>query len=169
MQGHGIMKELYMIRHGIADKREEDIDDEARELTKKGKDKMKAIAQGLKDAGIRFDAIVSSPLVRTAQTAEIIQKCCSDGKDIIMTDLLKPGATFDPLVEYLNTVEGDSVAIVGHEPFLSGFASYCLSQKKNSFINIKKGGIALLETDGPIKPGHCKIDWLLEPNQIIKL
>ena len=39
------------------------------------------------------------------------------------------------------------VAIVGHEPFLSGFASYCLTKNKNSLLNLKKGGVLMLEID----------------------
>jgi phosphohistidine phosphatase len=70
----------------------------------------------------------------------------------------------------LNGLEGpEKVAIVGHEPFLSGFASYCLSKSKSSYIKLKKGGILMLEMEGALKPGQCRLAWLMEPWQIIEL
>jgi len=70
----------------------------------------------------------------------------------------------------LNSLEGkDKIAIVGHEPFLSGFASYCLSKSKNSFIRLKKGGILALEVDNMLKPGQSRLAWLMEPWQLEEL
>ncbi len=164
------MKALYVIRHGIAEKPDADVDDEARELTGKGRERMKLVAKGLEDSGVRFDIILTSPLARASQTADIIRKYCSPDADMEVTGLLKPVASVDELIERLNTIEGaDSVAIVGHEPFLSSFVSYCLSGKKSSFIQLKKGGIALLETDGDLQPGQCALVWLLEPGQLAQL
>ena len=165
------MLELYIIRHGLAGKPLEDEQlDEERPMTKKGKDRMKDIAKSLEELGICFDAIVSSPLARAKETAEIVDKYCGDGGGIEYTELLKPGAPYDKLIEHLNGLEGkDKVAIVGHEPFLSGFASYCLSKGKSSFITLKKGGIMALETEGALKPGQCKLAWLMEPWQLVEL
>ncbi|HTY92142.1 MAG TPA: phosphohistidine phosphatase SixA [Methanocella sp.] len=164
------MLELYIIRHGLAGKPLEDVNlDEERPLTKKGKERMKAIAKGLDEMGIAFDVVVSSPLTRSKETAEIVDKYCSDA-DIVYTDLLKPGATYDPLIDYLNGLtDKEKVAIVGHEPFLSGFVSYCLAKSKNSFIKLKKGGILALEMEGALKPGQCKLAWLMEPWQLEEL
>ena len=165
------MLELYIIRHGLAGKPMEDESlDEERPLTKKGKSRMKDVAKGLDEIGISFDAIVSSPLSRAKETAEIVEKYCGDKNGIECSDLLKPGASYDKLIEFLNALEGkDAVAIIGHEPFLSGFASYCLAKGKNSFIKLKKGGVLALEVDGAVKPGQCKLAWLMEPWQLEEL
>lgn len=163
------MKALYIIRHGAAGKRLEDESlDEARPLTKKGKDRMKDIAKGLKDMGVSFDKLITSPLPRCAETADILMKCSAE--DPQATDLLKPGASSDDLIGYLNTLDGaDAVAIVGHEPFLSEFASYCMSKSKTSFIVLKKGGIIAMDVDGMLKPGTCKLEWLMGPAQLEKI
>jgi len=170
------MLELYIIRHGLAGKPLEDTQlDEDRPLTKKGKDRMKDVAKGLDELGVSLDAILSSPLARAKETAQIVEKYCSDAGSIEYTDLLKPGASNDKLIEFLNGLEGkdkaavNAVAIVGHEPFLSGFASYCLAKGKNSFIRLKKGGVLALELDGALKPGQCKLAWLMEPWQLEEL
>ncbi|HEY3422605.1 MAG TPA: phosphohistidine phosphatase SixA [Methanocellaceae archaeon] len=165
------MKELFIIRHGPAGKSLDDKKlDEARPLTKKGKEKMKEIARGLSDMDISFDKIVTSPLLRCAETADILSKCSGGKKSVESIDALKPGGSGDELIGYLNALDGvDNVAIVGHEPFLSEFASYCLAKSKNSFIDLKKGGVIALEFGGMIKPGAGKICWMMEPSQLIKL
>jgi|SRR5208337_2601567 len=164
------MKELYIIRHGLAGTRMDDAgNDESRPLTDKGKAKMKDIAKGLKALGISFDKVLTSPLARAEQTADILKKYCVDVENIEVTDLLKPGAPGEDLIKYLNKLDADCVAIVGHEPDLSEFASYCLAKGKTSFIILKKGGVLKLEMDGPVKPGKCELCWLMEPYQLIGL
>lgn len=163
------MLELYIIRHGIAVSRlEDDTDDEARPLKKKGKAQMQDIAKGLKELKIAFNMILTSPLVRAKETAEIVNEHCGSAKKVMVTDLLKPGSSFNKLIKFLNELKNsEKVAIVGHEPFLSGFASYCLAKSQTSFINLKKGGVLMLEIDEVIKPGQCQLSWLLEPCHII--
>ncbi len=120
--------------------------------------------------GIRFDVILTSPLARALQTARILEKHCLDGGTLEETELLEPDASFDELIDHLNGLEGvENVAIVGHEPFLSEFVSYCLAGEKSSFIRLKKGGVAALEVAGAVKPGQCVLAWLLEPGQLIRL
>ncbi|MCD1293615.1 phosphohistidine phosphatase SixA [Methanocella sp. CWC-04] len=163
------MNELYVIRHGIAEMiSPAGGGDESRELTKKGREKVRLISKTLKDREIFFDRIVSSPLTRAVQTAEIVSRYCSDREEIALTDYLKPGSSYEDLIEYLNRTEGaEKVAIVGHEPFLSGFISYCLSRSKSSFVEMKKSGVALLEIDGMIIPGKAKLLWLMGPKQFM--
>ncbi len=165
------MKELFIVRHGPAGKSMDDKKlDETRSLTKKGKGKMKAIAKGLSDMDISFDRIVTSPLARCVESADILGKCCAGKNGVECIDALKPGGSIDDLIGYLNALDGvKNVAIVGHEPFLSEFASYCLAKSKNSFIDLKKGGIIALEFGNMIKPGTGKLCWMMEPSQLIKV
>jgi len=165
------MKELFIVRHGPAGKSMDDKKlDETRSLTKKGKEKMKAIAKGLSDMDISFDMIVTSPLARCAESAELLSKCCTGKRSVEAIDALKPGGSIDDLIGYLNTLEGvENVAIVGHEPFLSEFASYCLAKSKNSFIDLKKGGVIAIEFGNMIKPGAGKLCWMMEPAQLTRL
>jgi len=163
------VKALYVLRHGIAEERGENPDDDARKLTRKGKDRMKQIVKGLDDAGIPCDVILTSPLVRAVQTARIARKYCWENADIEVTDLLEPDASFDELIDHLNGLEGvDNAAIVGHEPFLSGFVSYCLAGDRSSFVRLKKGGVASLEIDEAIKPGQCALTFLMQPEHLIR-
>lgn len=164
------MFELYIIRHGLAGKSLEDKTmDEERSLTKKGKEKVKEISKGLNELKISFDVVLTSPLLRAKETAEIINAYCGENKEVVITDLLKPDSSYNSLVKFLNQFkEHEKVAVVGHEPFLSGFASYCLSKNQDILINLKKGGILMLEIDQKIKPGQCILSWLMKPKQISK-
>lgn len=163
------MDKLYIIRHGIAGERlEDEKEDELRSLTKKGKKEFKAISKELRDLDVRFDEVISSPLIRALETAEIAHKYCSDSNKIVVSELLRPDGSYTPLIQYLNKLKAKgSVAIVGHEPFLSIFASYCLTNTKDPIINLKKGGVLALEIDKMIKPGNSKLLWLLEPKFMI--
>lgn len=130
---------------------------------------MKEIGKGLKKMKISFDAILTSPLLRSKESAEILNAYCSNTKEVMVTDLLKPGASFNNLIKFLNKLkDSKKVAIVGHEPFLSTFASYCLTKNKSSLINLKKGGVLMLQVDEVIKPGQCLLSWLMEPRQIVE-
>lgn len=148
------MRELYIIRHGIAQKDGGEMGDEGRRLTQKGKEKISKAAKRLKKDNVHFDLILTSPLLRAKETADIVLKYC--GGKLTETDLLKPAAEYLDLIKYCNKLKGcERVALVGHEPFLSGFASFCLAKSVISFIDLKKGGILKLDVGGMIKPGAC--------------
>lgn len=163
------MLELYMIRHGLAGSPLDDESlDETRPLKKKGKEKMKEIAKGLKELKITFDIVLTSPLLRALESAEIVNAYCGKTKDVTVTELLAPGSSHQGLIRLLNKHKDlEKVAIVGHEPFLSGFASYCIAKSISPLINLKKGGALMLEVDQVIKPGRCILSWLMEPKQMI--
>lgn len=164
------MLELCLIRHGLAGTSfEDEAMDYERPLKKKGKEKLKDIAKGLKDMNICFDVVLTSPLLRSMETAGIINAYCGATEEVLVCDLLQPGSSYSMLSKLLNELqEYEKIAIIGHEPFLSGFACYCLSNSKSPFISLKKGGALMLEVDKVIKPGHCKLSWLMEPKHMIK-
>ena len=123
----------------------------------------------MKDRNVSFDEILTSPLLRAEETAEIINEYCGTNRGVTVTDLLKPEGDFNKLIKFINEFKNSTkIALVGHEPFLSTFASYCLAKNKRSFLNLKKGGALLLEIDKKLTPGKCLLSWLLEPSQIVQ-
>ena len=69
------MLELYLIRHGVAEERGDDWpDDSKRPLTPEGISRLRKAARGLSADRRSFDQIVSSPLVRTRQTADVFSR-----------------------------------------------------------------------------------------------
>lgn len=159
------MVQFYLIRHGLTESNKKMQDDEVRKLTSKGESKVKQIAKYLKKNNVTFDFLITSPLLRSKQTADLICEYCSHTKNLMVCDLLKPDGNYKDLVKFLNTLKDDfkTVALVGHEPFLGSFASYCLAKKAESFINIKKSGVLVLEIDGNLVPGRCTLSELIKP------
>lgn len=136
--------EVYLIRHGIAAERGTYADDEQRPLVAKGKAKTAKVAQRLLKAGLKFDLILSSPLVRAYQTAEILQQA-GLAKTIETFAPLKPDGA---IAEWLNWLEqyqqenaAGKIALVGHQPDLGNWTEMLLWGTIKGQIVVKKAGV----------------------------
>jgi len=164
--------ELYIMRHGIAAERSTTTvsDDTKRPLTPEGKEKMGEIAAGLVRAGMELDWIVSSPLVRAAETAEIVSEALSPKPPLDACDALRPGAEPEALVAYLaKRPNRRRVLVVGHEPDLSELAARLIGAGRNANMPFKKGGCCLIAFTAfpPKAPG--RLVWWLTPRIMRKL
>ena len=156
---------LVIIRHGPAGDRAEweaeGGDDRLRPLTSEGKKEMRRVAEGLATLVPRIDLLATSPLVRAAQTAELVasQYDC----DTVTVESLAPESDPKQVVNWLRSQRGDTVAVVGHEPDLSTLGCYLLAGDASSFLTLKKSGACLLELNDPLGPGKATLEWLLIP------
>jgi len=125
------MLELYLIRHGIAAERgEEWPDDSKRPLTSQGIAKLKKEARGLVALDVSFEQIVSSPLVRTRQTADVIAEVLKNKPPISTSDALAPAGTPAAVIEEIaKHVRKARVALVGHEPNLGELAAQLIRSR----------------------------------------
>lgn len=172
----GIMY-LYIVRHAIAEEREEfarkNQEDSLRPLTIKGKKRMQKVINKFKNELKELDLIVTSPFVRAKQTAQLIADIVGKPKIVESAELV-PHAPAQAFVRWLKS-EGKSkkrVLIVGHEPHLSTLASYILSGKEGeSFIELKKSSISLIETGNfeEMTPSKASLLWLISPKLVEKL
>lgn len=181
---------LLIIRHGIAEEREDyqersrseaekrgeeprSVDDDFRPLTDQGLRKMMKISRALPDFVERPNLLLSSPLVRALQTAEVLRGAWSTKKlnaklDLHIVEWLRPDSSPDQLVRGLGgpdpEVQDDSlVAIVGHEPHLSHLISWLSSGSKRSHVQLKKGGACLLEFRERPARAEGRLLWLVPP------
>ncbi|MEW6403692.1 MAG: phosphohistidine phosphatase SixA [Chloroflexota bacterium] len=163
---------LYIVRHAIAEKAGTHEDDSLRPLTEAGQKKFRKIAKGLKELEVQIDLILSSPYLRAAQTAEILRKTFDLPKDkLIQTEHLSPTGFADKLVEEIKSVHSgaENVAIVGHEPYLSGLASMLVAGDPEVSLNLKKGGVCCLSID-QLEYARCaNLNWLLSPAQLVEI
>src|SRR4029450_13330188 len=91
--------ELYLIRHGLAAERGESYpDDTKRPLTNEGVQKLRKEARALTELDITFDVILTSPLVRTRQTAEVIASVFRDAPPIVNMPSLAPGGSHNAII-----------------------------------------------------------------------
>jgi phosphohistidine phosphatase len=164
---------LYIIRHAIAaplDPQDPQGDDSQRPLTNKGRNRMYRIARGLKELGEPLNLIVTSPYLRATQTARVLAKKLSLGRDkILVSEALTPAGQVEDLVKEINDkCKGvENIALVGHEPYLSRLTSLLLSGDPGLAITLKKGGVCRLSVE-TLQAGRCAtLDWLLTPAQLV--
>ena len=164
--------ELYIMRHGIAVVRGVTtvLDDAKRPLTPEGKEKMGEIAAGLVRAGLEVDWIVSSPLARAAETAEIVAEALSPKPPLDFCEALRPGGEPEALISYLAKHSNRRrVLVVGHEPDLGELAARLIGAGRNANMPFKKGGCCLITFSvfPPKAPG--RLVWWLTPRVMRKL
>src|SRR5690242_10458524 len=118
------MIELYVVRHGIAVGRESPVEDSFRPLTAKGRRRFRKTAKAFARIARKLDLILTSPLVRAVQTAEILAGEAKHGEVAILEEL-DPKVPVETLVEAiaLRANGAKAVALVGHEPQLSELVS----------------------------------------------
>lgn len=153
--------QLFVIRHALAEDADPGQLDAERALTKEGKKRLKQVVRGMKKLGWKFDRAISSPWKRARQTAELVGK-----KEPLLTDLLAQPPRSD-LLSLLAT-SGPSVAIVGHEPWLSELVAWLAfgDTKFHDSIELKKAGVIVLE--GQPIPGDMTIHALVPPSMLSK-
>lgn len=164
---------LYIIRHAIAvDEATSDYEhDSERPLTDKGRKKMRQIAKALRNLGVEFDLILSSPYVRACETAEILADVFKIKKKIIFTDNLIPLVDPELLIGEINEKYSvDSIAVVGHEPYLSALIGLLVAENTKIDITLKKGGICYVTADDLHHLDHrATLEWLLTPGILMEI
>ncbi|MFZ5911677.1 MAG: phosphohistidine phosphatase SixA [Chloroflexota bacterium] len=163
---------LYLMRHAIAEARDDSAypDDSQRPLSAPGRRKMVKIASGLKELGLGFDLILSSPSLRARETAEIMAKRFGLKDHLVFTDHLSPLGHADQLIAEIRaqyTVE--HLLLVGHEPYMSSLASMLLAGNGSVEITMKKGGLCCLSV-AELRYAQCAVlEYLLTPGQMVAM
>jgi phosphohistidine phosphatase len=165
-----VFMELFLLRHGLAVERGTHgfEDDSTRPLTPKGRRQMRKIAATMKQLAPDLDLVLSSPLVRARQTAEIVARSLKLEKRLKFSNALAPGGTAAILMRQLQREKPApaKVLLVGHEPDLSRLVSLFTTGGPYLELDFKKGGLCKLES-GKLRPGKCAVlAWLLTPRQM---
>jgi phosphohistidine phosphatase len=122
--------------------------DAARSLSATGRARVRQAALALADLLPSPQRIYASPLVRARETAELLAWRFGVA-EIDVTPLLAPGVSFVPLVNELARTRAGLVAMIGHEPDLSGFVGWQLGLGPRARVEIGKGCACLLELARP--------------------
>ena len=162
---------LYVVRHGVAEDVAPDGDDRSRRLTPAGRRKMRAVAAGMKALGLRFDVLLTSPFPRAAETAALVSEVL-DGEPVprelpALEQGVAPVETVRALVPF---AAYRHVAIVGHEPGLSGVVALLLTGSADGLqLALKKGGVVALEVSDLGRRADATLRWMLAPRQLRRL
>ena len=149
--------ELYFFRHGEAEPASAGGTDEARELTARGRQESRSMAEALLRAGLRPEAIYTSPLVRARQTGEVLGEVFELPPRA--DERLRCGAAFGD-VQALASERGLArIMLVGHEPDLSTIVHHLTGGR----VKMRTSCCARVEADR-MEPGLGILVWLLSPD-----
>ena len=160
--------ELFVLRHAIAADRGEHAEDAARPLTRGGEAKLRKIVQSFGALEVAVEVIVTSPLVRARQTADIVGEHLRT--PVIADDRLCAGATPSDFVAALHAHASQrDVMVIGHEPDLSGLIATLVTGEATAEFRLKKAGLARITVQS-LRAGRCgQLQWLLWPKQMLQL
>src|ERR1700722_1182485 len=146
---------LYFLRHGEADWPDWKKSDDERPLPKHGKKEMHEVGKFLCHIKAKPSLILTSPLPRAAQTAEIaaehLKTRCREEK------LLEPGFGKRELERLFEKYPDENLMVVGHEPDFSG----AIAAVTGASVKLSKAGVALADVDVRSRDG--RLLWLFPP------
>jgi phosphohistidine phosphatase len=157
---------IYLVRHGIAQDHLGGAvtSDSLRALTDAGRNETRQVAQGLKKLGVDADLIITSPLIRAKQTAEIIADVLGYDQELRVTDALAPGGSASSVFKFAKQFQNaDELFFVGHEPDIGKLAAALIWAGPEVDIPFKKAGVCRVDVSGlpPSFPGTLK--WFISP------
>ena len=161
------MTHLYLIRHGLAGQFGDYPDDIQRPLTPEGREKTQRVAARFLELGLRFDRILTSPLQRAQDTAQILLSA-GLSETLETHDCLAPIGELATWLDWLKDRPPSNLALVGHEPNLSQWAEQLLWGECRDRLVLKKAGaigLELPEKGSPI--GNSHLFWLTPPRLIL--
>ena len=145
--------ELILVRHGKAEDHGHPGGDGARALTAKGRRQSGKVGRYLRAEGLVPDLVLTSPLVRARETAELLCEAAEADPPVVQEWLvcgMRPQEALHELAAYAGTME--TVAIVGHEPDFSRLVGYLLGAEAGH-VRVKKASIIYLSIDPPRRGG----------------
>jgi len=160
--------DILLMRHGRATVRgSQEGADEERPLTADGIKRLRRALPGMRQVVPSIDQVVTSPLLRARQTAEVV----AEGYSVPLTELaaLTPGGDRQAVTRWLARQQGDVLLLVGHEPDLGCLASWYLTGSNESFLPLKKGALCLIHFEGKPAPAQGELRLLFTSGQLRRI
>ncbi|HNV04444.1 MAG TPA: phosphohistidine phosphatase SixA [Vicinamibacterales bacterium] len=158
---------LYLVRHGAAAEHGPSYpNDDLRPLTGEGIERLRLEAAGLAALDVRLDRILTSPLVRAVQTAEVLAAGVRCAAPLVTAEALRPGGRFEALVaELAHTRSARSVALVGHLPSIGQFAAALIGATRA--LPFDTGGVCRIDVASlPPAAGAGRLVWHAPPRAL---
>ncbi|MDE3074022.1 MAG: histidine phosphatase family protein [Chloroflexota bacterium] len=159
---------LFVMRHGPAEMKRMGMADEDRALTPQGRAQTVAVARGLKRLGVAPVAVLSSPLKRALETADLVAgEILQQGKPL-PEESLTAGARPEHIVRALKGHEED-LLIVGHNPDLAHLLAFLLAGGEEIGIDLGTASVAAIEFPRTARKGSGVLQWHLRREQLALL
>jgi phosphohistidine phosphatase len=151
---------IYVLRHGIAEDAPPGGADGDRALTHEGKQKLRSVLERAQRAGVRPSVILTSPLKRAVETAEIAQSILDVEQDLVRTNALVPSGSPERVWKELRARKAEQVLITGHEPLLSTLVAFLLGCDA-LLVRLKKGALVCVDVEAEGTQPHGVLNWML--------
>jgi phosphohistidine phosphatase len=153
---------LLIIRHAAAvPSGTPGVAEDARPLTPRGRARFRVAARGLARIAHRPDVLLTSPLPRAHATAEIAARAFRRLEPVV-EPALAHGSLAEVIAALARQPADSLVAIVGHEPVVSGLLARLLGAGAGERLAFKKGGAALVDLPDGAR-GAGRLIWFLKP------
>jgi len=155
---------LYLVRHASAS----DIapSDAARELTKEGREESRIVGAALLKAGTKPEQILTSPLLRAHQTADIIAAELKFPNEVAVFDELQNGNSLAGVLRAVKTFDGaKEIILVGHMPSFAEHLAGLLGSDNPAALSMGKASVACVELT-ELRPGRGELRWFLRQKQL---
>ena len=149
--------ELYFLRHGEAEPPAPGGTDDARQLTERGRQDARSVAQALHRAGVRPEVILTSPLTRARQTGEELEEVF--GVSARVEERLRSGCTLGDIQDVLADRPEARFVLIGHEPDVSRMVGRLIGDAR---VKMQTSCVARVEAE-QVEPGGGMLIWLLSP------
>ncbi len=152
---------LYLMRHADAGAfRGNPLLDSKRGLVKEGKEQCMLMARLLSALRAQVEVVVSSPLKRALQTAQLVGTELGYDAKVEISTALGPNATYADFQDLLAKYAGrESVLVVGHNPNTFQFLGRLITGNGDAAIRMRKGSIARVDLDHH----PARLQWLIDP------
>jgi len=153
--------ELYLLRHGIAEDRAASGRDADRRLTEDGKKKLRKVLARAHKAGAAPTLILSSPLIRAMETAEIAANELAYNSEIVRTAALAPDSSpADVWAEIRAHRDEPAILLAGHEPLFSSVVAAVLGSAR-AMVEFKKGALVRIDFSTIGAEPRGVLQWML--------
>jgi phosphohistidine phosphatase len=157
--------QLYILRHGAADERP-GIADEERGLTEEGRRQIAGVAASARTEGAEASLVLTSPLRRARETAQIAAAVWGGSPEFLETPALLPDAepheVWDEIRMHRNQPQ---VLLAAHEPLLGRLVAFLLNAP-SALIDMRRGSLARVDVDHFSAQPQGILRWLITPGLV---
>jgi phosphohistidine phosphatase len=161
---------LFFLRHAEAEQRDLYPDDRQRPLTDKGRHEQRLVMGALVPLLQPLDHLLSSPLLRARQTADIVAEAVQFAGQVEETSVLAGDCTVGAVLNLLQGYPGAArILCVGHEPDMSRLSAVFLDGQGRSSMAFQAGAVIGLTFAAHPAPGQGSLRFFLRPEDLLPL